>query len=61
VTRPEGHTPSFRASALTFVLLLAGVVAGAAGLLVLLDPRAQQFWGIRWEEFLASVRALFGQ
>jgi hypothetical protein len=52
---------SFRATALAFLLILAATVVGAAGLLVLLDPRAQAFWLSRFEEVAAAVRGLFGR
>jgi hypothetical protein len=49
-----------RGSVVSFVLMTGLVTAGATGLLVLLDPRAQQFWLSRWEALAGVVRSLFG-
>ncbi|HUG55617.1 MAG TPA: hypothetical protein VMJ92_00950 [Candidatus Limnocylindrales bacterium] len=49
---------SFRSSVVSFVIVLAVIVAATATLLVVLDPRAQAFWGTRLGElgaFLASL------
>jgi hypothetical protein len=51
---------SGRGSAVSFVLMTGLVTAAAAGLFVLLDPRAQQFWLHRWEALAGAVRSLFG-
>jgi hypothetical protein len=51
---------SARASVLSFVLTTLIATIAAVGLFVLLDPRAQAFWGSRLSEFFASVRGLFG-
>ena len=48
---------SFRGSVVTFVLVVALTGAGAVGILVLLDPRAQTFWGVQFDGFGTSVRA----
>ena len=49
-----------RASLLSFVATSALATGAAVGLFVLLDPRAQAFWGGRLGELFAAVRALFG-
>lgn len=49
-----------RASLLSFVLTTAIATAAAVGLFVLLDPRAQAFWGSRLGDFVDAVRGLFG-
>ncbi len=51
---------SGRGSVVSFVLMTALVTAAATGLFVLLDPRAQQFWLLRWETLAGVVRSLFG-
>lgn len=50
----------FRASALAFGLLTGAVTLAAMGMFVLLDPRAQAFWGGRAQDAIAWVRSLFG-
>lgn len=50
-----------RASAITFVLMSAGVVVLAMALLVLIDPRSQAFWAGRIADLVAWVRALVGR
>ncbi len=52
---------TLRASVITFVLMSALVVALAMGLLVLVDPRTQQYWGGRLGDLLAWLRALVGR
>jgi hypothetical protein len=49
-----------RASVISFVVTSALATAGAMGLFVLLDPRAQAFWGSRMSDLLNAVSALFG-
>ena len=49
-----------RASVLSFVVTSALATGAAVGLFVLLDPRAQTFWGGRFSELFAALRALFG-
>jgi hypothetical protein len=51
---------SGRGSVISFVLMTGLVTAAATGLFVLLDPRAQQFWVLRWEALAGFVRSLFG-
>lgn len=50
--------PTFRWNALAFLAVSALVVALTAGLLVLLDPRTQAWWGDRFSEFGAFFREL---
>lgn len=50
-----------RASVISFVLTTLIATAAAVGLFVLLDPRAQAFWGSRLGEMFAGIRGLFGQ
>jgi len=50
-----------RASVLSFVVTTLIATAAAVGLFVLLDPRAQAFWGLRLGEMFAAIRGLFGQ
>ena len=52
---------SFRDSAITFVFMIGVVAVLSVGLLVLLDPRSQAFWGWRFSELGAAVRALVDQ
>ena len=49
-----------RGSALSFLATAAIATAGSMGLFVLLDPRAQAFWGARFSELVSAVRALVG-
>jgi hypothetical protein len=50
-----------RASVISFVVTTLIATAAAIGLFVLLDPRAQAFWGNRLGEMFAAIRGLFGQ
>ncbi|MBI3522054.1 MAG: hypothetical protein HY071_02995 [Chloroflexi bacterium] len=52
---------SLRASAITFVLSVAGVVAITVLLLLIADPRAQAFWADRWRELVSTIGGLFAQ
>ncbi len=49
---------SFRGSVITLVLVIALVGAGAVGIMVLLDPRAQAYWGVQFDYLGRSVREL---
>ena len=49
---------SFRDSAITFAVMTAIVAILAVGLLVLLDPRSQAFWGAKISELGTATRAL---
>jgi preprotein translocase subunit SecG len=52
---------SFRDSAITFAFMIAVVAALAVGILVLLDPRSQAFWGAKFSGLGTEVRALASQ
>lgn len=52
---------SFRASVVSFVLVSGLAVAIAMGLLILVDPRTQAYWGGRLGDLLATLRALVGR
>ena len=52
---------SFRDSAITFAFMTAVVAVLAVGLLVLLDPRSQGFWGAKFSDLGTSVRAVVDQ
>ena len=49
---------SFRDSAITFAFMTGVVVVLAVGLLVLLDPRSQAFWGAKFSDLGTLTRAL---
>jgi len=48
-----------RASVISFVATSAIATVAATGLFVLLDPRAQSYWGSRLSDLVSFVRALF--
>jgi hypothetical protein len=50
---------SFRGSTVAFGLMTGIVTLGAMGIFVLMDPRAQAFWGSRLGEAVGFVRSLF--
>ena len=52
---------SFRDSAISFAFMTAVVAVLAVGLLVLLDPRSQAFWGAKFDGLGTAVRALVNQ
>lgn len=52
---------SFRDSAITTLAMTGAVALLAVGLLVLLDPRAQAFWGTRLGDLGTIVRTLVNQ
>ena len=52
---------SFRDSAITFAFMTAVVAVLAVGLLVLLDPRSQAFWGAKFEGLGTAARAAVDQ
>jgi len=52
---------AFRDSAITFGFMTLVAAALAVGLLVLLDPRAQAFWGARFSDLGTGARALVSQ
>ena len=61
MTEARARRLTFRTSVISFVLMSALVVALAMGLLVLIDPRTQEYWSGRLGELFASVRALVGR
>jgi hypothetical protein len=48
-----------RASVISFVATSAIATAAATGLFILLDPRTQNFWAGRFNDFVTLVRGLF--
>lgn len=52
---------SLRASVITFALMSVVVVALAMGLLILIDPRSQAYWGTRLGDLLSWLQALVGR
>ena len=49
----------FRNSAIAFAIMTGAVTLAAMGLFVLMDPRAQAFWGARIGDVVTFVRSLF--
>ncbi|HUQ16515.1 MAG TPA: hypothetical protein VM070_01880 [Candidatus Saccharimonadales bacterium] len=60
VPAPERQT-GFRAAAVGFVLMTALVVIATTGVFVLLDPRAQAFWGAKLGDLVAFARSVAGR
>lgn len=56
-----GRGFGLRTSVITFVLMSGGVVVVAMALLVLIDPRTQDYWSGRFGDLTAWVRALLGR
>jgi len=52
---------SFRDSAITFLVMTAVVALLAVGVLVLLDPRSQAFWGAKFSDLGGAARAVTNQ
>ena len=50
---------AFRSSAVGFAVMTGAVTLAAMGIFVLMDPRAQAFWGARIADFVSFVRSLF--
>jgi hypothetical protein len=48
----------FRNSALAFGIMTGAVTLAAMGVFVLMDPRAQAFWGARIGDVVSFVRSL---
>ncbi|HKC89850.1 MAG TPA: hypothetical protein VKE23_00810 [Candidatus Limnocylindria bacterium] len=48
----------FRSSAIGFAVMTGAVTLAAMGLFVLMDPRAQAFWGARIADVATFVRSL---
>lgn len=61
MTLTERPAFSFRDSLITVILLVGAVAGLSVGLLILLDPRAQAFWGARCSDLGAAVRTLVDQ
>jgi hypothetical protein len=49
----------FRSSAIGFAIMTGAVTLAAMGLFVLMDPRAQAFWGARIGDAITAVCGLF--
>lgn len=49
---------SFRDAAITFAFMTGVVAVLAVGILILLDPRSQAFWGAKLSDLGTLVRAL---
>jgi hypothetical protein len=49
----------FRSSAIGFAVMTGAVTLAAMGVFVLMDPRAQAFWGARIADVVSFVRSLF--
>lgn len=49
----------FRSSAIGFAIMTGAVTLAAMGLFVLMDPRAQAFWGAKIGDAISFVRGLF--
>ncbi len=54
--QPHERRIGFRDATIGFVLMTALVVVAATGVFILLDPRAQVFWGTKLSELVALVR-----
>ena len=52
---------SFRDAAITFGAMVGGVALLAVGTLVMLDPRAQAFWGAKLSDLGTIARGLVDQ
>ena len=52
---------SFRDAAITFGAMTGAVTVLAVGALILLDPRAQAFWGTKLSDLGTIVRAVVNQ
>jgi hypothetical protein len=48
----------FRNSAIGFAVMTGAATLAAMGLFVLMDPRAQAFWGARFGDAVNFVRSL---
>src|SRR4029077_15846597 len=48
----------FRTSAIGFAIMTGAVTLAAMGIFVLMDPRAQAFWGARIGDVVSFVRSL---
>ena len=52
---------SFRDATITFGAMVGGVALLAVGMLVMLDPRAQAFWGAKLSDLGTIARATVDQ
>jgi hypothetical protein len=52
---------SFRDSAITFGAMTGAVAVLAVGALIMLDPRAQAFWGTKFSDLGTIARAVADQ
>lgn len=52
---------SFRDAAITFGAMTGAVTVLAVGVLILLDPRAQAFWGTKFSDLGTIARAVVNQ
>ena len=52
---------SFRDSAISFGAMAGAVVVLAVSALILLDPRSQAFWGLKFSGLGTAVRAVVNQ
>ena len=50
---------SFRGSAISFAVMTAAVALLAGFVLILLDPRAQAYWGTRFSDLGTAAHALW--
>ncbi len=55
----KGVRVGFRNSTIGFVAMTGAVTLAAMGLFVLMDPRAQAFWGARIGDAVSFLRSLF--
>ena len=56
-----GRGISFRDNAITFGAMTGAVTVLAVGVLILLDPRAQAFWGTKFSDLGTITRAVVSQ
>lgn len=57
----EAQGSGVQTSAIGFVLMTALVTVAATGVFILLDPRAQAFWGAKVGELLTAARGVLGR
>lgn len=50
---------SFRGSAISFALMTVAVALLAGFILILLDPRAQAYWGAKFSDLGTAAQALW--
>lgn len=54
----SGRPPTFRGNVVAFFAITALVLVLTVSLLILLDPRSQEWWGDRFSEVGTFLRAL---